>query len=142
MNDEPDIEIGALGSGCLAGCGSGCASFVIILILVSISGANIARLTPGTVPDWVKFAGFLLGIATHMVMGYATARAASNRPVFHALILGIVSMLIGLFGVLSPSRASLNAGAQFGTLVSWLLTIPMVLVGANIAIKRYERNDQ
>ncbi len=142
MDDENDIEIGALGNGCLAGCGSGCASFVLVLIPVAMSGVNMAHLTPDAVPDWVKFVGFLTGLATHVIIGYATARSASQRPVFHAMILGIVAMLIGLFGILSPSRATLDLGVQLGGLISWLLTIPMVLVGANISIRQNERYDE
>ena len=142
MEDESDIEIGALGNGCLAGCGSGCVSMIIIMILVAMSGIDMSHLTPESVPAWVKFFGFLLGLATHVVIGYVTARSASHRPIFHAMILGVVAMVIGLLGIMAPSRTGMDSGVQFGAGVSWLLTIPMVLWGANIAVQKNERDDE
>ena len=132
-DDKPDIEIAALGNGCLTGCGAGCGSIVLVLGIAIAAGINIAQLTPDTIPGWLRFIGFVTGLGTDVLVGYTTARAAPHAPVFHALLIGIIFMLFGVLGIVLPAGHSFSGQApDFWLIASWLLTIPMMLWGANI----------
>ena len=131
--EKPDLDASALGTGCLAGCGTGCVSSAILLGAAVAAGVDFARATPGTLPGWLRFVGFLLGLGSYVIVGYFTARAAPDAPQFHALLIGIILMLIGVLGFVLPAyQSSGQNGPDFWVLISWLLTIPMTLWGARI----------
>ena len=133
VEDRPDVDVAALGTGCLTGCGTGCVTTAAVLGLAVAAGVDFVRVTPDTIPGWLRFVGFLLGLASYVVIGYFTARAAPDAPHFHALLIGIIFMLIGVLAFVLPAgRYSGQGGPDFWLIVSWLLTIPMTLWGARI----------
>ena len=142
-DDKPDIDVGALRNGCLTGCGSGCVTAVVILVLFIAAGMDMTHMTTAEVPGWIKFVGFLLGLGTYVAVGYVTALSAPHAPRIHIVILGLIFMVIGLLGFVLSSRAGQpqDAGAFSGQLISWLLTIPMMLLGARWAMSQYDQND-
>jgi len=102
-------------------------------LLIALSGVQLARVTPDLAPDWIKIVGFLFALAIHGFAGYVVARAAKNGKMFHALIYGCLMMLLGVLSFVLPNTRQAPIGL---TLVSWLLTLPMTLLGAKRAIDR------
>jgi hypothetical protein len=82
---------------------------------------------------------FLVALAYRTIYsiagGYITARLAPDRPVTHALILGIIGCVLGLAGTI----ATWNRGPEFGP--KWypialiVIAIPTTWMGAKLALK-------
>ncbi len=135
QTERPDVELNALGAGCLASCGTSCLGIIVTFVFIAASGIQLARVTPDSIPGGVKFVGFLFGLASNVFVGFIVARAAKQGKMFHALMWGALSMLFGvLVFVLPSSKQVVSALAPFG----WLLTLPMVLWGAKLAIDQEE----
>jgi hypothetical protein len=61
--------------------------------------------------------------------GYVTARLAPRRPIVHALLLGIVGLLLSLAGAV----AMWGMGPNWYPIIVALICVPTALVGARIA---------
>jgi peptidoglycan/LPS O-acetylase OafA/YrhL len=94
----------------------------------------------GVFPPWgqpMSDALFVLATAYRIVYtvvgGYITARLAPNRPIKHALILGIV----GLFAAIAGTVATWNKGPEFGPkwypLALIVTALPCVWAGGKLA---------
>jgi len=68
--------------------------------------------------------------------GYITARLAPNKPVKHALVLGVIGFVLGLAGTV----ATWNRGPEFGPkwypLLIMLTAIPSVWLGGKLVRER------
>lgn len=134
--NEPqnDVNLNVLGTGCMTSCGVGCVSLLLIMLIVSAAGVRAMQENAGVI-----FIGFLLGLVGHLIVGYVTAGAArsANAAVnFHVLIVGGLSMLLALAGMVMPQKNTMLTSGQQGIvhllgLISWLLTIPLMLWGAS-----------
>lgn len=79
---------------------------------------------------------FLLALGYRTIYGiaggYITARLAPNRPITHALILGIIGFVLGLAGTL----ATWNRGPEFGpkwyAITVIVLAIPTAWIGGKL----------
>jgi hypothetical protein len=82
---------------------------------------------------------FLLAVAYRIIYGtvggYITARLAPDRPIAHALILGIIGFVLGLVGTL----ATWNRGPEFGpkwyAITVIVLAIPTAWIGGKLVRK-------
>lgn len=137
MQDEPknDVNLNVLGTGCATSCGTGCAALLILIIVTAIIGVQVARQGSGLV-----MLGFLLGMVGNLIVGYVTARAARQAGAAvnsHVLIIGGLSMILGLYGLLSPQKGAnalsipTQGVAQLFGIIGWILTIPLMLLGAS-----------
>lgn len=70
-----------------------------------------------------------------IVGGYIAARIAPRRPMFHALILGLVGMVLSVIGAI----ATWNAGPEFGPKWYPLALVNTALPGAWIGGRLFER---
>jgi len=131
MNTEekPDVELNALGAGCLTSCGTSCLTVVIVCILIAVSGVELTRITPDSIPDGIKILGFFLALAGHGFVGYIVARTAKQGKMFHAILYGALMMILGVLSFIFPASKSNGL-----TLIVWLLTLPMMILGAKRAI--------
>jgi len=131
-----DVNLSVLGTGCAASCGLGCGVGLLMLCLVLIIGVRAATSSAA----FVIF-GFLLGSVTRIALGYIIARAALSRGAtvnFHVIIFGIIEMVIALFAWVIPQKNIQLATNLAGIIllirvVAWLLTIPLMLLGASWA---------
>jgi hypothetical protein len=113
----------------VAGCGAGCLWTAIgAAILIAIAVKMSAHLTPDD-PGWLAGALFLLGLMANVITGYVTASRAKHAKRLHVIIAGITFMVVSMFAILAHHHESSGA-----VLLSWILTIPVMLVGASIAI--------
>jgi hypothetical protein len=82
---------------------------------------------------------FLLAVAYRTIYGiaggYITARLAPNKPIPHALILGVIGSVLGLVGTL----ATWNRGPEFGpkwyAITIIILAIPTAWIGGKLVRK-------
>src|SRR5262249_40554607 len=89
----------------------------LLAILILSIGTDLALHTSGIFPplgEPMSDALFLLATAYRIVYGvvgcYITARLAPSRPMQHALVLGVVGLVLSIGG----AAATWNAGPEFG----------------------------
>jgi hypothetical protein len=79
---------------------------------------------------------FLLALAYRLVFGvggsYLTARLAPDRPLQHALVLGLVGVLLGTAGTV----AMWNAGPAWYPLTLIALTMPCAWLGGRLRVRQ------
>ena len=93
------------------------AVFTGILVVVILSlGTDIVMHTTGIFPPWfqpMSTALWLLATAYRIVYGiaggYITARLAPDRPMRHAVILGVIGLVISIAG----AAGTINKGPEF-----------------------------
>jgi hypothetical protein len=82
---------------------------------------------------------FLLAVAYRTIFGiaggYITARLAPDRPVIHAVVLGVIGLVLGIAGTV----ATWNRGPEFGpkwyALTVIAIAIPSAWIGGKLARK-------
>lgn len=131
--DGPEIDVSAIGTGCLTLIVASCASVVLLIILLVITGGSLTQLTPQNIPSGVKWASFILRSAMHIGVGYMTARRARHAKMAHAVFLGGIMMLLGAVGFVLPSPGS---ALDIWGILFWLLTIPLTRYGAKLALQK------
>ena len=135
-----EVDARALGAGCVAMVTGAVLAVLALMIVLSINGVGVARLRPGHIPaavrsESVRWTGYILRCVICVLVGYVTARCARRSQMAHALILGISMMLLGALTFAVPS---FGAVPDFWGAIILLLTIPLTLYGAQLAIRRGE----
>ena len=115
--------------------------FIVILSLLT----DVVMHATGIYPPWFQYMPdslFLLATAYRVVYSllgsYLTARLAPQRPMLHALILGVVGMVLSLAGAL----ATWNKGPEFGpkwypiTLIA--IAVPLAWLGGKLRLRQLE----
>lgn len=127
----PDIDMSAIGTGCATGCGAGCLQLLITGVLISSAGVHVVRNDPNSIPIDLQWLILLLGLAVHFLVGYVTARKAPHSKRLHAIIVGVLVLVLGIAAVvLNPG---LGKPSALGIL-AFLLSIPLTWLGAEWAI--------
>ena len=133
-----DVNTGVLATGCGWGCGLGCLQLALLTALAVAAGVQTARNSGGL--GFIMCVGLVGSVATDVAVGYFTAKAAREKgvaPNAHVIILGIIFMVMGLYGFIDPQKAKLpedtRSLSMLLTLVSWIATIPLMLWGASLA---------
>jgi len=129
--NKPDIDLPTLGTGCATSCGVGCLQLLVIMILISMSGVELARLRPESVPPGIKFIGFLLTLGADAIVGFVTARRAPHMKMLHAIILSVVMLLLGIASIAVNPKLSAQNPFSFLALI---LCMPATILGARWAI--------
>jgi len=111
-----------------------------LLVVIIITTATDALLhATGIFPPWgqpMSDSLFVLAFAYRIVYGivggYITARLAPNKPVQHALLLGVVGFVLSLAGAV----ATWNRGPEFGPkwypLALIVIAIPTAWLGGKL----------
>lgn len=123
-------RIGAVVAGLLA---VGILDNVIDLVLHA-TGVYPPWFKPMATPLWFLAIGYRT--VDGIIGGYIAGRLAPNRPVRHALVLGILGVLLATAGVL----ATWNKGPEFGPkwypLVLVVIALPCALIGGKLASRK------
>ncbi len=89
----------------------------ILLVVILSLGTDILMHATGIFPPWfqpMSTALWLLATAYRIVYGiaggYITARLAPDRPMRHAVILGLIGLVMSIAG----AAGTLNKGPEFG----------------------------
>lgn len=112
----------------------------LILIIVLSNGADFVLHVTGIYPplgEPMRDSLFILATAYRLVFAvagcYLTARLAPNRPMRHALVLGVIGFFLATVGTV----ATWNAGPQFGPkwypILLVLTAVPCAWLGGKLA---------
>jgi peptidoglycan/LPS O-acetylase OafA/YrhL len=128
-------------SGTLRSIGAVLAGLVVIFVLST--AVDVVLHATGVFPPWGQPMSdplFLLATAYRIVISiagcYLAARLAPDRPMKHALILGVVGVIVSIAGTV----ATWNRGPEFGPkwypLALVVLAIPCAWVGGKLQIAK------
>lgn len=132
-SNEPgsDIEIGAIGTGCGVSCLGALLIVPINLIALSALGTSIQEVQRTGYPAPFEVMAFLLGTVLNVAVGYYTAKASTRSASGNVVVLGVIYVVLGLFGFAVQKPPVSVAG-----LLVTLLAIPAMLYGASLFKKR------
>lgn len=89
----------------------------VVAVFILSLGTDMVLHATGVFPPWFQpMAGmlFMLALAYRIVYGvaggYITARLAADRPMAHAIALGVVGLLLSILG----TAGTWNKGPEFG----------------------------
>jgi multisubunit Na+/H+ antiporter MnhB subunit len=102
----------------------------LVAVFVLSLGTDVVLHATGIYPPWLKPMStglWILATAYRIVYGiaggYITARLAPNRPLLHALVLGVVGLALSIAG----AAGTWNRGPEFGSKWYPLAVIAMAL---------------
>jgi hypothetical protein len=115
---------------------------VLAVIIISL-GTDVVLHATGIYPPWFQPMAdglWVLALAYRIVYGiaggYITARLAPNRPMAHALALGVVGLALSIAGV----AANWNKGPEYGpkwfSLALIATALPCAWVGGRLCVIR------
>jgi surface polysaccharide O-acyltransferase-like enzyme len=111
----------------------------LLLIVVLSFATDVVMHATGIYPPWFQYMSdslFVLATAypsLYSVLGcYLTARLAPNRPMLHALILGVIGLILSIAGALATWNKGREFGPKWYPLALVVLTIPLAWVGGKI----------
>lgn len=115
----------------------------VLLIIILSLGTDIVMHATGIYPPWFQPMStplWLFATAYRIIYGiaggYLTARLAPDRPMAHALALGVVGLLLSTAG----AAGTWNAGPEYGP--KWypiglvLISIPCAWLGGKLFVAR------
>jgi hypothetical protein len=113
-----------------------------LLVIVVLSFAtDILMHATGIFPPWFQYmADSLFVLATayrsvYSVLGcYITARLSPNRPMLHALILGVVGLVLSIAGALGTWNKGREFGPKWYPVALVVISIPLAWVGGKIRL--------
>jgi hypothetical protein len=113
---------------------------VIVIFILSL-GTDVALHATGIYPPWFQPMSeslFLLATAYRVVYtvlgGYITARLAPNRPMQHALGLGVVGLVLGTAGTVIAWRAGPELGPKWYPLALIATALPCTWLGGKLRV--------
>lgn len=134
MNDDTPRRVGRSIWALLAG-------FLLVLVLTLISDLFLYRAAGVTGPGQPMPQRFLtIAFAyrtVYAILGsYLTARLAPYRPMAHALIGGLVGLLLGAAGALATWNKPFTQGAHWYPLALVLVALPAAWIGGRIFVSQ------
>ena len=113
--------------------------FIVVLSILT----DVVMHATGVYPPWFHYMPdslFLLATAYRIVYSifgsYLTARLAPHRPMLHALILGVVGVLLSTAGALSTWNKGPEFGPKWYPITLILMAIPLAWVGGKLRVKQ------
>jgi hypothetical protein len=115
----------------------------VLAVIVLSLGTDVVLHATGIYPPWFQpmaDALWVLALAYRIVYGiaggYIAARLAPNRPVTHALVLGVVGLVLSIAGV----AANWNKGPEYGprwfSLALIATALPCAWIGGKLRADR------
>lgn len=105
---------------------------ILFAVALIFSAASLRQVLTNT-PPVVRIVIFCASCALDVFVGFVTARSASHAKKFHALIVGILLILISFTGLIVSMRDD-SANIALAVLRVFLI-LPLVLYGANLEMK-------
>ena len=119
--------------------------FIVVLSILT----DVVMHATGVYPPWFQYMPdslFLLATAYRIVYSilgsYLTARLAPHRPMLHALILGVVGVLLSSAGALSTWNKGPEFGPKWYPITLIVMAIPLAWVGGKLRVKQVEASRQ
>lgn len=103
----------------------------------------------GVYPPWFHYMPdslFLLATAyrcVYSILGsYLTARLAPQRPMLHALVLGIIGVALSIVGALSTWNKGPEFGPKWYPITLVVIAVPLAWVGGKLRVRQLEVSRQ
>lgn len=119
------------------------AGFLLIAILSFGTGAIVESMNPdaftarGVTEDVTMLLLAILYVGVYAIAGcYLTGRLAPNRPLRHAMILGILGLIFNVMGTI----AMWDTAPVWYHVVSLLLVLPYAYIGGKLAESHRQRS--
>jgi hypothetical protein len=119
--------------------------FIVVLSVLT----DVVMHATGIFPPWFTYMPdslFLLATAyrsVYSIMGsYLTARLAPQRPMLHALILGVVGVVLSIAGALSTWNKGREFGPKWYPIILIAIAVPLAWVGGKLRVKQLEASRQ
>jgi len=121
----------------------------LLFIVVLSTVTDVVMHATGVYPPWFHYmldSLFLLATAYRIVYSilgsYLTARLAPHRPMLHALILGVVGVLLSFAGALSTWNKGPEFGPKWYPITLIVMAIPIAWVGGKLRVKQLQASGQ
>jgi hypothetical protein len=149
---EQLVDFRAMGWGCLTWFACWLCLMGVAFLLLTVPGIHVSRRTV-VAPPWMRVFSFALWVFAYGFVGYVVARKARVAPMRQAVLFGGVFLLLNaashmLYVVLSlivrsalPELPSPTHALSWSTLAGWLLAIPLMLLGARLAVSSSVKTD-
>lgn len=118
---------------------------LLVIIVLSV-GTDVILHATGVYPPWFHYMpGSLFLLATayrsvYSVLGcYITARLAPDRPMRHALILGVVGVVLSTVGAVSTWNQGPEFGPKWYPITLIVISIPLAWVGGKLRLLQLNR---
>lgn len=120
------------------------AVFAGLIVIIALSlGTDTLMHATGIYPPWFQPMStplWILATAYRIVYGiaggYLTARLAPNRPMGHALVLGIIGVVLSIAGAASTWNEGPEFGPQWYPILLVLIALPCSWLGGKLFIRR------
>ena len=117
---------------------------VLVVFILSL-GTDALLHAAKIYPPWFQPMSdrlFLLATAYRIVYGilggYVTARLAPNRPMRHAIALGIVGVVLSILGAMATLNAGPELGPKWYPLALVVTAFPCSWLGGKIRVKQMD----
>jgi peptidoglycan/LPS O-acetylase OafA/YrhL len=115
----------------------------LLVVVVLDTGIDVILHATGIYPPWFKPMStslWLLAIAYRMVDGvlggYVVARLAPDRPLQHALALGVIGLVLSIVGVVGTWNKGPEFGPKWYPLALVLIALPCAWLGGRLREKQ------
>lgn len=112
------------------------AGLIVISVLAAITDAVLQKIGILSVPQETKFttAQALLALSYHVAYvalgSYLTARLAPDRPMGHALVLGVIGIIMSILGLIATIGGDLAPTWYGWALIT--LSLPVAWIGGKL----------
>ena len=120
---------------------------ILVVFILSV-GTDVVLHATGIYPPWFKPMStplWLVATAYRLVDGvtggYVVARLAPDRPVAHALVLGVIGVALSTAGVVGTWSKGSEFGPRWYPLALVVIALPCVWVGGALRARQLARAD-
>ena len=113
----------------------------LLVIFVLSLGTDVVLHATGVYPPWFQYMPDSLFVvatayrAVYSILGaYLTARLAPNRPMQHALILGVIGVVLSTLGAIGTWNKGPEFGPRWYPLALIALSLPLSWLGAKLRL--------
>ncbi len=117
----------------------------VLTVFILSLGTDVVLHATGIYPPWfqpMSNALFLVATAYRIVYGilggYITARLALDRPMLHAVALGVVGLILSIAGAVGTWNAGPEFGPRWYPLALVVTALPCAWAGGKIRVKQQE----
>jgi hypothetical protein len=118
----------------------------VLLVFILSLGTDVLLHATGIFPPWFQPMStplWVLATAYRIVYGiaggYLTARLAPDRPLGHALILGVVGLVLSIAGVVGTWNAGPEYGPRWYPIALVVTALPCAWLGGRLFVSKARR---
>jgi hypothetical protein len=117
----------------------------LVLIVILDTGLDVIMHATGIYPPWfqpMSMGLWLLAISYRTIDGiagsYLTARLAPDRPLAHALVLGVIGFLLSTAGLLATWGKGPEFGPKWYPIALVVIALPCAFIGGTLRLRQVQ----